>query len=107
MDVFFAFPAILLALTAGTQPALAALLLYLIIQQVENNVLQPFIFKRTVNVHPLAVILAMSGVAHALKDAVKPGEPSWYPWALAAVGAFGALVGGLLERRRAAVVPGG
>ncbi|MEA2191193.1 MAG: hypothetical protein QOI73_1314 [Solirubrobacteraceae bacterium] len=32
------------------------LLLY---QQVENNVLQPFIFKRTVNVHPLAVIVAI------------------------------------------------
>ena len=28
-------------------------------QQVENNVLQPFIFKRTVNVHPLAVIVAI------------------------------------------------
>jgi predicted PurR-regulated permease PerM len=32
------------------------LLLY---QQFENNVLQPFIFKRTVNVHPLAVIVAI------------------------------------------------
>jgi predicted PurR-regulated permease PerM len=28
-------------------------------QQVENNVLQPFIFKRTVNVPPLAVIVAI------------------------------------------------
>ncbi len=28
-------------------------------QQVENNVLQPFIFKRAVNVHPLAVIVAI------------------------------------------------
>ncbi|MEY2517489.1 MAG: hypothetical protein QOJ89_4847 [bacterium] len=28
-------------------------------QQVENNVLQPFIFKRAVNVHPLAVIFAI------------------------------------------------
>jgi predicted PurR-regulated permease PerM len=28
-------------------------------QQMENNVLQPFIFKRTVNVHPLAVIVAI------------------------------------------------
>jgi predicted PurR-regulated permease PerM len=28
-------------------------------QQFENNVLQPFIFKRTVNVHPLAVIVAI------------------------------------------------
>jgi predicted PurR-regulated permease PerM len=41
-------------------------------QQVENNVLQPFIFKRTVNVHPLAVIFgilagsALLGVVGAL-----------------------------------------
>jgi len=34
----------------------AFLVLY---QQVENNVLQPFIFKRTVNVPPLAVIVAI------------------------------------------------
>lgn len=31
----------------------------IIYQQVENNVLQPFIFKKTVNVHPLAVIVAI------------------------------------------------
>ena len=43
-----------------------------IYQQVENNVLQPFIFKRTVNVHPLAVIVgilagsALLGVVGAL-----------------------------------------
>jgi len=30
-----------------------------IYQQIENNVLQPFIFKRTVNVPPLAVIVAI------------------------------------------------
>ena len=44
----------------------------IIYQQVENNVLQPFIFKRTVNVHPLAVIVgilagsAVLGVVGAL-----------------------------------------
>jgi predicted PurR-regulated permease PerM len=44
----------------------------IIYQQVENNVLQPFIFKRTVNVHPLAVILgilagsALLGIVGAL-----------------------------------------
>ena len=31
----------------------------IVYQQVENNVLQPFIFKRTVNVPPLAVIVAI------------------------------------------------
>ena len=44
----------------------------IVYQQVENNVLQPFIFKRTVNVHPLAVIVgilagsALLGVVGAL-----------------------------------------
>jgi len=31
----------------------------IVYQQVENNVLQPFVFKRTVNVPPLAVIVAI------------------------------------------------
>jgi hypothetical protein len=48
----------------------------------------------------LAVIMAMSAVAHALKDAPKAGEPSWYPMSLAVVGAVGVMLGGLLERRR-------
>lgn len=44
----------------------------IVYQQVENNVLQPFIFKRTVNVHPLAVIVgilagaALLGIVGAL-----------------------------------------
>ena len=38
----------------------------LVYQQVENNVLQPFIFKRTVNVHPLAVIVAILAGASLL-----------------------------------------
>ncbi len=38
----------------------------LVYQQVENNVLQPFIFKRTVNVHPLAVIFAILAGASLL-----------------------------------------
>ncbi len=37
-----------------------------IYQQVENNVLQPFIFKRTVNVPPLAVIVAILAGASIL-----------------------------------------
>jgi hypothetical protein len=50
----------------------------------------------------LAVIMLMSGVAHALKDAAKPGEPSWYPIGLALLAAACTLLGGALERRRAA-----
>jgi hypothetical protein len=48
----------------------------------------------------LAVIMLMSGVAHALKDAPKPGEPSWYPIGLALLATAGTLLGGALERRR-------
>lgn len=47
----------------------------------------------------LAVVMLMSGVAHALKDAPKAGEPHWYPMALALLGAAGALAGGMIERR--------
>ncbi|MDQ3128960.1 MAG: AI-2E family transporter [Chloroflexota bacterium] len=57
--ILSAIPAILLALTAGTQPALAALLLYLIIQQVENNVLVPKIQGDAVQLHPTVVMLAL------------------------------------------------
>ena len=41
-----------------TSAAIYAVFL-LVYQQIENNVLQPFIFKRTVNVPPLAVIVAI------------------------------------------------
>lgn len=47
----------------------------------------------------LALVMVTSGVAQSLKSGVKPGEPGWYPIALALVGGAGALVGGLLERR--------
>jgi hypothetical protein len=50
----------------------------------------------------LAVVMVTSGVAQAMKGGAKPGEPSWYPIALAIVGGVGALIGGLLERRGAA-----
>jgi predicted PurR-regulated permease PerM len=32
---------------------------FLVYQQVENNVLQPFIYKRTVSLHPLLVLVAV------------------------------------------------
>jgi predicted PurR-regulated permease PerM len=57
--ILSAVPAILLALTAGVQPALAALLLYVIIQQVENNVLVPKIQGDAVELHPTVVMVAL------------------------------------------------
>jgi predicted PurR-regulated permease PerM len=57
--ILSAIPAILLALTAGAQPALAALLLYLIVQQVENNILVPKIQGDAVELHPTIVMVAL------------------------------------------------
>jgi predicted PurR-regulated permease PerM len=57
--ILSAVPAILLALTAGVQPALAALLLYVVIQQVENNVLVPKIQGDAVQLHPTVVMVAL------------------------------------------------
>lgn len=57
--ILSAIPAILLALTAGPQAALAALVLYLIVQQVENNVLVPKIQGDAVELHPTIVMVAL------------------------------------------------
>ena len=52
-------PAVLLGLTAGPVPALAALLLYLGIQLVENNFLVPKIQSDAIDLHPSAIITAL------------------------------------------------
>lgn len=57
--ILSAIPAILLALTAGPQAALAALVLYLIVQQVENNILVPKIQGDAVELHPTVVMVAL------------------------------------------------
>jgi predicted PurR-regulated permease PerM len=57
--IIAAVPAILLAGTAGIEAAGAAFLLYLAIQQVENNVLVPKIQGDATNLHPSAVMLAL------------------------------------------------
>jgi predicted PurR-regulated permease PerM len=57
--IIAAVPAILLAATAGPQPALAALALYFFVQQVENNFLVPKIQGDAVELHPSAVMFAL------------------------------------------------
>ena len=52
-------PAVLLAATAGPVPVAAALLLYLMIQQVENNFLVPKIQGDSVELHPAIVMAAI------------------------------------------------
>ena len=65
-------PAILLAATAGPQAALAALLLYVAVQQLENNVLVPKIQGDAVELHPSAVMVAlvMGGAIYGLLGAI-------------------------------------
>jgi predicted PurR-regulated permease PerM len=57
--IIAAVPAILIAATAGLEAAAAAFLLYLAIQQVENNLLVPKIQGDATDLHPSVVMLAL------------------------------------------------
>jgi len=57
--IIAAVPAVLLAATAGLEPVVAALLLYTLVQQVENNFLVPKIQGDAVKLHPAAIIFAI------------------------------------------------
>ena len=70
--IIAAVPAILLAATAGPQQALAALILYTAVQQLENNILVPKIQGDAVELHPSAVMFAlvMGGAIYGLLGAI-------------------------------------
>ncbi|HWP63673.1 MAG TPA: AI-2E family transporter [Candidatus Binatia bacterium] len=57
--IISAVPAILVAATAGLEPMVAVLLLYLAVQQVENHLLVPKIQGDAVELHPGVVIFAI------------------------------------------------
>ena len=57
--IISAIPAVLLAAIAGPAAVVAALLLYTIIQQVENNLFVPKIQGNAVELHPAAVMFAI------------------------------------------------
>jgi predicted PurR-regulated permease PerM len=57
--IIAAIPAVLLAATAGPEAAIAALLLYLLVQQIENNVLVPKIQGDATELHPSAVMFSL------------------------------------------------
>ena len=70
--VLGAIPAVLLALTQSPRLALVVVVMYLIIQQLENNILVPQIMKRAANVNPITSIIVLligyklAGVAGAV-----------------------------------------
>ncbi len=57
--IISAIPAVLLAATVGVVAVIAALLLYFLVQQVENNFLVPKIQGDAVQLHPAAVVFAI------------------------------------------------
>lgn len=57
--IIAAIPAVLLAATAGLESVVAALVLYTLVQQVENNFLVPKIQGDAIELHPAAVIFAI------------------------------------------------
>jgi predicted PurR-regulated permease PerM len=57
--IISAVPAVLLAATAGVEPVVAAIVLYTLVQQVENNLLVPKIQGDAVELHPALVIVAI------------------------------------------------
>jgi predicted PurR-regulated permease PerM len=57
--IIAAIPAVLLALTVGPEAAVAALILYTLVQQLENNLLVPKIQGDAVELHPSVVMIAL------------------------------------------------
>ena len=61
-----AVPAVLLAITQSPTTAVLTVLLYVIIQQVESNVLTPRVQGQAAHVHPIVVLLTVIWTAQAL-----------------------------------------
>jgi predicted PurR-regulated permease PerM len=57
--IIAAVPAVLIAATAGPEAAIAALVLYTLVQQIENNFLVPKIQGDATELHPAAVMFAI------------------------------------------------
>lgn len=54
-----AIPGVLLGFTVSWQTAVAAIILYIAVQQIENHALAPFLVGRTVRLHPMAIIFSL------------------------------------------------
>lgn len=57
--VVAAIPAVILAFTQSPTLGLWVILLYLVVQQLENHLLVPYIMGRTLNLNPVVVIIAL------------------------------------------------
>jgi predicted PurR-regulated permease PerM len=57
--IIAAVPAVLVAATAGIEPVIAALVLYTLVQQIENNLLVPKIQGDAIQMHPALVMFAI------------------------------------------------
>lgn len=106
--IIAAVPAVLLAATVGVVAVIAALVLYFLVQQIENNFLVPKIQGDAVQLHPAAVVFAiiiggsLAGllgailalpITAAFRDVVRylfrrlsPDEPAGLGLSLAAIG---------------------
>ena len=58
-----AVPALLIALTLGTDTTLWTLGLYLLIQQIEGNVIMPIVARRAVDLPPALALFALVALA--------------------------------------------
>lgn len=63
--VLSAIPAIIVAIGGGTQAVIAVIILYIIIQQLENQILVPRIVGNTLKLHP-ALLMALLVIAGAI-----------------------------------------
>jgi predicted PurR-regulated permease PerM len=85
-----AIPAIIIAyITTSPEMAIAVLVAYIVIQQVQNSFLIPYVMRRTVNIHPIITILLLlvgfrlgsvtgAVLAIPLYLAIKTSVGEWY-----------------------------
>lgn len=57
--IISAIPGILLGLSVSVETGIWAIVLYLFVHQVENHILVPYLFGRTVRLHPIIVIISL------------------------------------------------
>jgi len=57
--IFSAIPAVIIAFTQSPAQGFMTIALYVLVQQVENNLIVPRVMGRAVELHPIAVILAL------------------------------------------------